>query len=248
MKTEFRMPKEMSEAFLKLAERMPLRRNKRPERLIEILKTEIPSIGYGKGDGLETRNPLIVALGDSVTAGYFECLDVEAGYVSVFQKLLLEKFENALINVYNAGLGSDMLPTMEARLERDVISMNPDLVLINGSLNWSSQFGGKEEYKKILQRIVKRIQEETHAEIILLTPNPIAPDFGPESELVQRVEAIRETAEELDTCLADVYEIWSQFIKLGNDPKIMMANEINHPDVTGHLVYAKELMKLFENA
>lgn len=246
MKTEYRMPKEMSEAFLELADKMPLKRVKRPEKFIEILNTRTPGTGFDCGDGLETRNPLIAVMGDSVSAGYFECLDVEAGYVSVFRRMLTEKFANAYVNVYNAGVGGDMLPAMAARTRRDVTSMNPDVVIINGSLNWSEKFGGKEEYKKLLQSMVKQIQEETHAEIILLTPNVIVREYDPNDHLRGRVEAIRETAEEMDTCLADVYAIWDEFIKLGNDPKVMLANEINHPDVTGHIVYAKELMKLFE--
>ena len=247
--------------------------------------------------GLERKNPVIVALGDSVTAGHFEMTlpadaegqkafmgkffgrklytpeelaamtveelkeirrpaleitDARESYVEKFRMKLIDKYEFTSVSVINAGVAGDVLPSMAARAERDVIRYQPDLVLINGSLNWNPSLGTAEEYKEILRALVQRIKAETEADIVLLTPNGDLPNtfFGgasaPEPTTPERVAKIRELAVEEQVCLADTYAVWEAAREAGVPWVELLANGVNHPGVEGHEVYAITLMKLFE--
>ena len=226
-------------------------------------------------NGLERRNPLIVALGDSVTAGHFEfaadpaklggksidellssgqipegmyeICDVRECFSDKFRALLVEKYEWTPVTVINSGIAGDTVHGMLKRLDRDVIRYDPDLILINGSLNWFENCGSIKDYEDDLREIVVRCRAETEADIVLLTPNYALPTpmDHPEVTLAQRVDVIRKIAAEQQVCFVDVYLIWETYKDMGYPVKKLLANGANHPSVTGHEVYAKALMKLF---
>lgn len=79
MKTTYRIPAPYAQQFLKLADSFACESPARPERFMEKMKRNRGAVaGFTqKGldeNGLERKNPVIVALGDSVTAGHFETL------------------------------------------------------------------------------------------------------------------------------------------------------------------------------
>lgn len=294
MRTTFRTKQPYADIFVECARNAPCINVIRPLRFMKLMETNQGSIGVLNGmgpdeEGLERKNPVIVAIGDSVTAGHFESLlptdPVEAGkrmayfmelatkgdmealkelppneitdaresYLEKFRFKLIDKYEKTSVSTINAGIAGDNLIQMSKRLYRDVIRYQPDLVLINGSLNWDeNMMGSVSEYKAILRDMVRRIKKETQADIILLTPNGDLPNslFGnsdaPEPTTIKRVQAIRELADEEKVCLADVYAVWEKARDAGCPWKELLANGVNHPGVEGHEVYALTLMKLFE--
>lgn len=278
MKTNYEMPKDWANEFLELAGKITVKNMCRPERFIKKMKENTGVVGklsiWGKDSyGLERKNPLIVALGDSVTAGHFEwCLkkekldmflkgewqpekgeiieitDVREVYHERFRRKLIDLFEQTSVSVVNSGIAGDTIIGMRDRLERDVIRYQPDLVLLNGAINWSSDLGTTEGYKEILRGIVRKIAKMTEADIILMTPNMVCPNplSREPVRLPERVDCIRELAEEEQVCLADAYVVWEDFVKQGYPLTKMLANGINHPSKIGHEVYALVLMKLFE--
>lgn len=277
MKTIFEMNKKTKEEFLKFAEGKSRYNNTLPIRFIERMQRNQGMVAQNSNfgldeEGLERKNPVIVALGDSVTAGHFEWLiepekvklflkgkikmndkdsieviDVRKVYHEQFRQMLIEHYEKTSVSVINAGIAGDTLIGMNARLNRDVLRYQPDLVLINGSLNWNDSLGNIEDYKTLLKKMVKRIQLETEADIILMTPNMEDTTlFGFESTLEQRVVVIRELADEMQVCIADAFSVWNEFVNTRRyKVKELLANGINHPSVAGHEVYAIVLMKLF---
>lgn len=79
MKTTFRTRQPYADKFLECARKMPCVSPVKPERFMEKMRTNQGSIGILSGmgldeNGLERKNPVMVALGDSVTAGHFESL------------------------------------------------------------------------------------------------------------------------------------------------------------------------------
>lgn len=245
-----------------------------PEHFLKVMKHNTGFIGgltkYGHDrTGLERRNPLIVALGDSVTAGHFEMLvrdfsdcpafikagkaveavDERESYPEKFRERLSDRYEATSVSVINSGIAGDTILGMEARLSRDVISHQPDLTIINGSLNWGNEMGSNRLFAESLRRIVRRIKTETVSDIILMTPNMKNPDeYEPPigEPLEERVEMIRKIAAEENVCLADAYAVWEGFVALGHPVKGLLSNGRNHPTPAGHQVFAEILMKFFD--
>lgn len=288
MKTTYRIKQPYADIFLECAKNQPCISPARPERFIRTMKENRGSIGLISGfgqdeEGLERKNPVIVALGDSVTAGHFESLlptdraalerlaedmqklaivrtevppieitDARECYLEKFRHKLIDRFEYTSVSTINAGIAGDNLIQMSARAKRDVIRYQPDLVLINGALNWDETMGTTSEYKSLLIKLIKRIKNETTADIILLTPNGDLPNtlFGgkdaSQPTTPERVQAIREAAFEESVSLADVYAVWESAKRAGCPWKELLANGINHPSAEGHEVYAITLMKLIE--
>ncbi len=301
MKTTFRIRQPYADTFLRCADEFVCNSPVRPERFIKKMKENTGMAGAMVGNvdeqGLEKKNPVIVALGDSVTAGHFESMmtqellqkfmqaamiqmgegteeekaeklaalgplppleifDARESYIEKFRQMLIDKFELTSVSVINAGIAGDVLPSMIARTDRDVVRYDPDLILINGSLNWmDEQMGDENVYKEMLRGLVQKLKAETNADIVLLTPNGDLPNtmFAvqgqgvPEPTTYKRVEKIRELAEEEQVCLADARAVWDAAKEAGCPWEELLANKINHPSVEGHEVYAKVLMKLFED-
>lgn len=245
-----------------------------PEHFLKVMKHNTGFVGgltkYGHDRaGLERRNPLIVVLGDSVTAGHFEVLvrdfsdfpafikagkaveavDERESYPEKFRERLSDRYEATSVSVINSGIAGDTILGMEARLSRDVISHNPDLTIINGSLNWGPDCGSNQVFAGALRRIVRRVKIETVSDIILMTPNMECREDSPfpaGEPLEERVQMIRRIAAEENVCLADAYAVWEGFTGLGHPVKGLLANGMNHPTPAGHQVFAEILMKFFD--
>ena len=276
MKTMYRTKPEYAEAFLRIVDETDTCGSSRPEHFIKVMKENQGGIyafspSGPTDDGLERRNPLIVALGDSVTAGHFEpcgdldeiiaiiesggmpdlskgeVADVRESYLDKFRSLLIDHFEVTAVSTVNAGIAGDSMYGMEKRVYRDVVRYQPDLVIINGSLNWGSECGDSADYEAALRRVLAVIQNETKSDIILMTPNmERMPDIlkNPKSPLIERVQIIRNLAEEKGCCLADTYLAWERYEEAGYPVVELLANRGNHPSITGHEGFAKALMKL----
>ena len=266
MKTTYRIPAPYAQQFLKLADDYVCDSPARPDRFIEKMKRNrgavsgLTQAGLDE-NGLERKNPVIAALGDSVTAGHFETLlpkdpealrthfermlrgddvlgeitDARESYIEKFRLALIDKYEQTSVSVLNAGIAGDVLSMMCKRADRDVVRYDPDLVLINGSLNWDDEtMGDASAYKALLKGLVQKLKAETAADIILLTPNGDLPNdllepIGIPAKPVTtpaRCEAIREVAREEQVCLADVRAVWDQAKEAGIPWEALLSNGV----------------------
>lgn len=297
MKTTYRIKQPYCDLFLQCARETPCQSPARPERFLRKMAMNQGILGVLSGfgldsQGLERKNPVIVALGDSVTAGHFERLpsqgdpaqvmeattrrmelterlgvqgveeafakgelpalppveiaDARESYLEKFRELLLDQFELTSVSTINAGIAGDHLLSMIARADRDVVRYQPDLVLINGVLNWGLNLGTTAQYKEHLRGLVCKLQQETEADIVLVTPNGDLPNPPPPQGegTPDRVEAVRQVAWEEGVCLADTYAVWERARELGCPWEELLCNGVNHPSAEGYLVYAITLMKL----
>lgn len=113
---------------------------------------------YGKVENLESRGAAIIAFGDSLTAGYG--VPEPENYPSRLAAL-------TGLPVQNAGVSGDTTSAALARIERDVLSRNPRVVLVG--------LGGNDYLRGVpigtteenLRTIVSRIQDEG-AMVVLL--------------------------------------------------------------------------------
>lgn len=150
--------------------------------------------------------PVIVAFGDSLTA--------EGEYI----KNLNKQFG---VNIINAGVGGNNTVDGKARFQQDVLSKNPDTVIICFGMNDSAKDMSKyveiEAFKNNLRYFVTTLKNRG-VNVILVAPNYIeesqyysrhnaevfAPYGGAAAFVDGYCQAVREVAEEQKVWLADV--------------------------------------------
>ncbi len=277
MRTLFETEGKYAEALLRISRGQYAGNHISPERFKKKMRENRGVVKYlspfdEPEDGLEPRNPVVVAIGDSVTAGHFEFTgdpekiypllekghleesivteisDPRESYIEKFRNMLIDKYEQTAVSIINAGIAGDTLRGISARLERDVFCYHPDLVILNGTLNWPETCGDSREFEKLLRETVRRMKEEIPGDLILMTPNMEIPGpfANPASRLEERVEAIRKTADEEKVCLADGYKIWEEYERQGYPILPLLANGANHPSKQAHEAFANMLMKVLE--
>jgi acyl-CoA thioesterase I len=129
-----------------------------------------------RGRSAETRT-LVVATGDSITDGR-----ISANYVD----MLAAKLGAAGYSFVNAGVSGDLAYNVDQRLDRDVISCDPDVVTILVGTNdvaahidesWMAGYVRDKKlprrpsaawYRELVERMVDRLHQSTHARIILI--------------------------------------------------------------------------------
>lgn len=130
----------------------------------------------------EAECALIACLGDSVTHGCFEVFKnrfdrvdtvyrPEDGYPARLRRQLSMLFPAAAASVLNAGVSGDSSAGGLKRLQRDVLSHAPDLVIVNFGLN--DAMGGMDAlnaYRSNMRALFQQILD-SGAEAMLLTPN-----------------------------------------------------------------------------
>lgn len=121
----------------------------------------------------------IVAFGDSITEAVIG-LEPEQKWTVLLEKRLNDSSANVDYMVINSGVGGNTSREGLARIEKDVISHKPDIVLV--------EFGGNdaaadekrevslEEYRSNLEIICEKLAD-INADMILLTFTPIINDW-----------------------------------------------------------------------
>ena len=222
----------------------------------------------------DERPVIAVCLGDSVTHGCFDAFVDERGdvgtvyapakgYAAQLERKLRALYPVAAGTVVNAGIGGDDAAGGLARLDRDVLSFKPDLVVINFGLNDSMHPNfeeGLEMYRAAMRGMMRRVTE-SGAECILLTPNFMcryvsnalpderirriarsAAEIQNAGVLAAYVAAARREAAELCVPVADAYARWHTLSENGVDTTAMLSNFINHPTVEAHAIFVETLM------
>lgn len=150
----------------------------------------------------------IVFLGDSITqqgAG-------PNGYVTLFRKALEQSRPESGITVVGAGIGGHKVPNLEERLDRDVLSHKPNVVVIYIGINdvWHSirdQGTTADRYESGLKSLIKRCTD-AGARVILATPSVIGEKHdgtNPLDEMLEQYSDIsRKTAGECGAVLLDL--------------------------------------------
>lgn len=121
----------------------------------------------------------IVALGDSTTAPYDWAPQVKRVYAGCLPEALAAHGIHA--QVFNAGIGDTTTAQAVARLDRDVRSRKPDIVIVQFGINdsWIDADEGKtlprltrDQYRGNLRTIIDTLRRDG-ARLVLMTPNPM---------------------------------------------------------------------------
>lgn len=223
-------------------------------------------------DNPGNRTPIIAFLGDSVTQGCFEIwrengrirtvFDSGEAYSEKVKKILAILYPEAPVAIANFGVNGDYAPNGARRFAKDVLSANPDLLVVCYGLNdCDNEMQGLEAYKAGLHSIFTQAKE-AGIETIFMTPNMmntytdkrrLEESFHALGDLVATrqleglfdsyMEAAREVCREEGIRICDCYAIWKQMYAAGVDVTSLLSNCINHPTREMHYLFAWELVR-----
>ena len=192
----------------------------------------------------------ILFFGDSITE-----MGVQAGgYVSIIKKTL----DSTKYSLVGAGIGGNKVYDLYLRLEDDVLSKTPDVVVIYVGVNdvWHKQSSGtgtdQNKFVKFYQALIKKISA-TGAKIILCTPAVIGEKKNGANEMDQELdkyaEEIRKLAAEHNLPLVDLRSLFTAY-DLANNPqdvaKGVLTTDGVHLNDKGNQLVAAQLLPLIK--
>lgn len=211
--------------------------------------------------GLEKEGPItIVAFGDSVTHGALA--DGEINYETVYHNLLRKKILSVRnyvpVNVINAGIGGTSASESWHRMERDVFSHNPDLIIVCFGLNDIN--GSLENYISSLSEIFKACKD-FGAETVFMTPNmlntyvaedtaeqnkeyaAVCAEYQNSGKMDLYIKKAKNLAKDMGIKVCDCYSKWRELSKT-EDTTSLLINGINHPIPKMHELFANSLFEI----
>lgn len=210
---------------------------------------------------LRDLGPITMAVfGDSITHGWLAPNEID--YETVYWNLLRQKLNRVRpivpVNVINAGIGGITAYESLNRMETQVFSHQPDLLIVCFGLNDVN--GTLEEYEYALHKIFER-SKELDIDVICLTPNMmntyVSDDTAEELlEYAQKtatmqsggrmdlfMEVARRIASEMNIPICDCYALWKEMSQ-SRDINLLLANRVNHPTREMHELFAEKLFEL----
>ena len=202
----------------------------------------------------------IVVFGDSVTHGIVEddVLDYETVYWNRLRKKLLEIRDFVPVNIINAGIGGINAKDSLERLDKQVLSHEPDLIIICFGLNDIN--GTLEDYLNPLKTIFEKCKH-SGSEVIFMTPNmlntyvaedtlekykayaAVTATYQTTGKMDLFMNAAAELASSMNVLVCDCYKRWKELSKT-QDTTLLLANRINHPTREMHELFAEMLFKM----
>jgi lysophospholipase L1-like esterase len=142
---------------------------------------------------LATDNPVkIVAIGSSSTAGRPPVVPYPYRLETFLRQQYRKNDKDRLINVLNRGLGGEEAPEERRRLERDVLSEQPSLVIWQVGTNaaWKKDDYKQADVRDALREGLKLLQErEPKMDIVLMDPQYVPALVAPD-DFRRRTEAM----------------------------------------------------------
>lgn len=210
-------------------------------------------------DDASVQGAVVVGFGDSTTAA-------SNSYCATLQSLFPD------LTIENRGIGGNTTAMALARFERDVLSLNPGLVIVQFGINDAAVDVWKDppatasrvpldDYRKNLRTIITTLKERG-ADVILMTPNAVRwaprtlelygkPPYDPDDPrgfthiLAGYAEAVRELARELDVPMVDIYALYDDPTLTEADFRRLLPDGM-HPSLQAHQRTAAALQPLIE--
>ncbi len=203
----------------------------------------------------------IVCMGDSITRGIRAGVTFEQTYEQLLQKRLTETV--GPVRVINAGIGGERTDQAIKRLDRDVLSMNPDYVTLMYGTNdchWDPEATGPrlpiDKYEANLRQMITRIREAGAVPLIVTPPpltfalekivklNPVYKERGITFETQRYVHRVRHIARQMNVPLIDIYAAYGELAVAGKNTDDYYTDGC-HPNPAGHKVIADWFYEVF---
>jgi lysophospholipase L1-like esterase len=194
----------------------------------------------------------IVTLGDSITLGVRPGVKPEETFSALLD---IELHKNGIeCEVTDVGIGGERTDQALKRLEKDVISLKPQLVTVMYGTNDSYVDQGKDksrlsisEYRENLRKLVARLRDANIQPILMTEPrwgdkielNGVGE--SPNVRLESYVQVCREVAHETKTPMVDNFKHWSKKRTSGVDIDSWTIDQC-HPNREGHHEILKTML------
>ena len=193
----------------------------------------------------------IVFLGDSITqAGVGP-----KGYVTAIKTALADKHKDLGIEVIGAGISGNKVPDLQKRLERDVLSKKPTLVVIYIGINdvWHGEKDPargtpKDKFETGLKDIIGKIKGGG-ARVVLCTPTVIGEKTGGanalDAQLDEYADISRKVAKDTGATLCDLRKAFVDHLKAGNKDnkeKGVLTSDRVHLNEAGNKLVAETIL------
>lgn len=196
--------------------------------------------------------PPVVVLGDSITKGVRPGVKPEETFGALLSDALRRR--GTSLEVRNVGIGGERTDQALTRLERDVLSLRPQLVTVMYGTNDSyvdrdarESRISVEQYRENLTRIVQRLRE-AGSRVVLMTPPRWAADAtlnglgeNPNLRLEPYAQACREVARQERVGLVDHFAGWTRAVERGVNLQDWTTDGC-HPNPRGHQDLAERLV------
>lgn len=187
-------------------------------------------------DGRPTK---IVCIGDSVTGIYYHTGGRRA-YPEMLAIALKRQFPRGEMCVVNAGVSGTTAADGLARLERDVLMHQPDLVTIMFGLNDMAAYS-TDMFRENLAQLIQRCQE-AGSEVLLCTPNAVEETKGrPISKLAEYVDVVRALGNEHQVPVVDICQAFEEVRRKDAAEFSLLLSDPIHPNMDGHKLTASVL-------
>lgn len=196
----------------------------------------------------ETRRKLlagepvkVVCFGDSVTGVYYHTGSRRA-YTDMLGIALRKTTANARVEMVNAGISGHTTVNALARIDRDVLAHNPDLVTVMFGLNDMTRVS-IEDYESNLKLIITKCRS-IGAEVVLATPNNVVTTGSrPTEKLIRYCEVVRRVGREVGAPVCDCYREMDGLRDLDGSAWRLLMSDAIHPNMDGHKVVAQLLAR-----
>lgn len=195
-------------------------------------------INYMAGvfEQIERENKInIVYLGGSITQGC-NADSEDLRYVNLSAQWWNEKFPDAEVSFFNAGIGATTSQFGAARAESHVLSRDPDLVFVEFSVNDSDTLQFMETYESLIRRLLK--YDSVKAVVLI---NNLFYDTGDNAQGIHNAVGLH-----YKLPIVSVRDYIYPEILMGNIDLSQYTDDMLHPKNIGHKMIADLIKNLLE--
>jgi lysophospholipase L1-like esterase len=193
----------------------------------------------------------IIFFGDSITQAGVQ----PGGYILKIDSICKSEGKENFYEFIGAGIGGNKVYDLYLRMENDVLSKNPDIVVIYVGVNdvWHKASSGTgtdaDKFEKFYQAIIDRLKAK-NIKVILCTPAAIGEktDFSnpQDGDMNEYSKIIRQLAAKNNLPLADLRKAFLEF-NLKNNPdnkdRGILTSDRVHLNAKGNQLVAEEIWK-----
>jgi lysophospholipase L1-like esterase len=197
----------------------------------------------------------VVFFGDSITQAGAK----PGGFIVMMKDALTQKGLGSQYELIGAGIGGNKVYDLYLRMQDDVLSQNPDVVVVWVGVNdvWHKQTYGTgtdpDKFEKFYTAIINKLLDK-HIRVILCTPAVIGEkaDFTnqQDGDLNAYSQIVRNLAQKWHTGLVDLREIFHNYEQKnnpGNKESGILTLDRVHLNEAGNQLVAEKMLETLTN-